>query len=95
MNIPKRTIALGLLAISILILSCSLEGLTGSADKIKTPTPTAIPGWEKFSGGGIELWMPESFEGGKALRPPLRGGEPRAYTSPLQPRGPGQGVPRV
>ena len=64
MNIPRRTIAIFLLAISILILSCSLEGMTGSADKIKTPTPTAIPGWEKFSGGGIELWMPESFEGG-------------------------------
>ena len=64
MNIPKRTIAICLLAVSFLILSCSLEGLTGSADKAKAPTPTPIPGWEKFSGGGIELWMPESFEGG-------------------------------
>jgi hypothetical protein len=64
MNIPKRTIAICLLAISFLILSCSLEGVTGSADKAKTPTPTTIPGWEKFTGGGIELWMPESFEGG-------------------------------
>jgi hypothetical protein len=64
MNTHKRTIALCLLAVSFLILSCSLEGVTGSADKPKSPTATAIPGWEKFSGGGIELWMPESFEGG-------------------------------
>jgi hypothetical protein len=64
MNTPKRTIAICLLAVSFLILSCSLEGVTGSADKPKASTPTAIPGWEKFSGGGIELWMPESFEGG-------------------------------
>jgi hypothetical protein len=64
MNIPKRTVAICFLAISFLILSCSLAGVTGSTDKAKAPTPTAIPGWEKFSGGGIELWMPESFDGG-------------------------------
>jgi hypothetical protein len=64
MKPAKRTIAVGLLFVSFLILSCSLEGISGSADKPKDPTPTAIPGWEKFSGGGIELWMPESFEGG-------------------------------
>ena len=64
MNTHKRMSTLGILAISFLILSCSLEGVTGSADKAEAPTPTAIPGWEKFSGGGIELWMPESFEGG-------------------------------
>lgn len=31
-----------------------------------TPPPTAssIPGWEKFAGGGVELWLPDSFEGG-------------------------------
>jgi len=23
-----------------------------------------IPGWEKFSGKGIEIWLPESFQGG-------------------------------
>jgi len=28
------------------------------------PTATSIPGWEKFEGGGIELWLPESYEGG-------------------------------
>jgi hypothetical protein len=29
-----------------------------------TPAPTSIPGWEKFPGAGVELWLPESFEGG-------------------------------
>jgi hypothetical protein len=28
------------------------------------PTTTPIPGWEKFEGRGVELWLPESFEGG-------------------------------
>lgn len=23
-----------------------------------------MPGWEKFEGGGVELWLPESYEGG-------------------------------
>ena len=64
MKTPKRTIAIGLLALSLLLLGCSLGGITGAADKPTAPTPTAIPGWEKFSGGGIELWMPDSFEGG-------------------------------
>ena len=64
MKPTKRMIALLLIAVSMLILGCSLEGATGSADKPKALAPTAIPGWEKFSGGGIELWMPDSFEGG-------------------------------
>ncbi len=29
-----------------------------------TPTATPMPGWEKFEGGGVELWLPESYEGG-------------------------------
>ena len=28
------------------------------------PTATPIPGWEKFKGGGIEVWLPESYDGG-------------------------------
>jgi hypothetical protein len=64
MRTDKRILAFCILAVSVLILSCSLEGVTGSADKPKATTPTPIPGWEKFEGGGIELWMPESFEGG-------------------------------
>lgn len=29
------------------------------------PTATPIPGFEKFEGKGMELWLPDSFEGGK------------------------------
>jgi hypothetical protein len=25
---------------------------------------TPIPGWQRFEGGGVELWLPESWEGG-------------------------------
>jgi hypothetical protein len=28
------------------------------------PTLTPIPGWQKFEGGGAEIWLPSSFEGG-------------------------------
>jgi len=28
------------------------------------PTATPIPGWEKFAGDDVELWLPESYEGG-------------------------------
>ena len=28
------------------------------------PTATPIPGWEKFEGGGVALWLPQSYEGG-------------------------------
>ncbi len=28
------------------------------------PAIASIPGWKKFEGSGIELWLPESFEGG-------------------------------
>ncbi len=29
-----------------------------------TVTPTAIPGWRKFEARGVELWLPENWEGG-------------------------------
>jgi hypothetical protein len=28
------------------------------------PTATFVAGWEKFEGGGVELWLPETYEGG-------------------------------
>lgn len=31
---------------------------------LPSPTPEGFPGWKKFEGGGIELWLPEDFEGG-------------------------------
>lgn len=36
---------------------------TTAADTALAPVDP-IPGWEKFTGGGVELWLPESFEGG-------------------------------
>jgi len=31
---------------------------------VPTATPTALAGWTKFEGSGIEMWLPDSFEGG-------------------------------
>lgn len=28
------------------------------------PTATPIPGWKRMTGGPVELWLPESYEGG-------------------------------
>jgi len=30
-----------------------------------TPPPTTIPGWKKFTGSHVELWLPERFVGGE------------------------------
>lgn len=32
--------------------------------EMSQPTMTPIPGWEKFEGDDVELWLPESFDGG-------------------------------
>ena len=49
------------LLISLLFLISTLAcALTGKSQ----PSATSIPGWEKFEGGGVELWLPESYEGG-------------------------------
>ncbi len=48
------------LMVGLLLLS-SLLGC-GGGDKDDAPTP--LPDWEKFSGRGAELWLPDSFEGG-------------------------------
>jgi len=39
---------------------------TFTPDPTDTPlaTPTPMPGWKKFTGKSIELWLPESYEGG-------------------------------
>jgi len=55
-----------LLVIVTVVASCFIsvlgEGL-GQAT-ISQPTATPIPGWKKFEGGGAELWLPASYEGG-------------------------------
>lgn len=47
----------------VLTLACNLFTSPSPTATIR-PTSTPIPGWEKFKGAGIELWLPESFEGG-------------------------------
>lgn len=62
MNTRKLTLVLIFLSFSLLDISCAF----GSTAK-PTLTPiltTPIPGWEKFSSGNVELWMPANFDGG-------------------------------
>lgn len=44
------------------VLGCGQDRVL-SPPATSEPTATPIPGWEKFEGGGVELWVPESYEG--------------------------------
>jgi len=52
------------------MISAKLTTQTPTATTVptETPIPTATPdvlaGWNKFTGSGIEIWLPASFEGG-------------------------------
>lgn len=37
---------------------------TAQPTAMPQPTATPIPGWKKFEGGGVALWLPQSYEGG-------------------------------
>ena len=56
-------------SILIITLACALSPSILPASKpVAVPTieimPTSIPGWEKFEANGVELWLPESYDGG-------------------------------
>lgn len=42
---------------------------TATPEPTATPkfTPTPIPGWTKFEGGDVELWLPAGYEGGDSV----------------------------
>ncbi len=45
-------------------LSNSVRSLVSSSETSALPTSTPIPGWNKFEGEGIEIWLPGSYVGG-------------------------------
>lgn len=57
---PRKPIILAAIVVWFIISVC---GITQPTSKVE-PTPTPIPGWEKFTAQGIEIWFPETFEGG-------------------------------
>jgi hypothetical protein len=61
----KRSVAcLCLLLLCVPLLGCGGEDRVLELGPTPQPMATPIPGWEKFEGGGVELWLPESFDGG-------------------------------
>lgn len=67
----KKCLALVGFMISILLISlaCALSpSILPANEPVTLPTseqkPTPIPGWEKFEAKGVELWLPESYDGG-------------------------------
>lgn len=57
-----RIILIGVLVFFV-TLSCNALSNNQPAATL-APAPTPIEGWEKFEARGVELWLPESFEGG-------------------------------
>ncbi len=56
----NRAVYLCLLLLCATLLGCG----DGKVLQPPEPTETPIPGWEKFEGEGVELWLPESYDGG-------------------------------
>ncbi len=52
--------------LSLVLVGLLLLGVISACGQSEEsqPTATPIPGWERFEGRGVELWLPESFEGG-------------------------------
>jgi hypothetical protein len=61
-------VEIGLLAIIVVIVCCMVVGLLWvvgqSRPAVNRPTPTPMPGWEQFEGGGAVLWLPDRYAGG-------------------------------
>lgn len=67
----KKSLAMSGFMISAIMVSlaCVLSpSIFPTSKPVTLPTieitPTLIPGWEKFEGKGVELWLPESYDGG-------------------------------
>jgi hypothetical protein len=61
----RKTSILWISVISLVVVCAigalvALALLSGDSQEDKPP----IPGWQKFEAGGIELWLPDSWEGG-------------------------------
>ncbi|MEE8152553.1 MAG: hypothetical protein V3T76_05915 [candidate division NC10 bacterium] len=50
----------------VLIGCLMLLGLAVGCGQAETPQPTApaVPGWQKFEGRNVELWLPPTYQGG-------------------------------
>lgn len=59
-----------IIMVMVLLLACGIADLTSQFSPTETPLPSptpepeGFPGWKKFEGGGVELWLPDSYEGG-------------------------------
>lgn len=69
----------------VLIGCLLLLGVVVGCGRPEAPQPEAppIPGWEKFDGGRVALWLPQSFRGG-----PLRGKNLDAVVEGIRALGP-------
>jgi ABC-type sugar transport system substrate-binding protein len=60
----KMLLISAMLTLVLAVLACSFQ-MPQPAPTI-TPEPTAVSmaGWQKFTGGGAEIWLPENYTGG-------------------------------
>jgi hypothetical protein len=52
-----------LLLMCALVLPGCVELSSQTSDADLEPTPTSLPGWQKFETEDIEIWLPDSWEG--------------------------------
>jgi outer membrane murein-binding lipoprotein Lpp len=62
MSNRKATFVAAAIIASLVIFGCL--GSNEIQEEVAKPTNTPIPGWVKFEGKGIELWLPDSYVGG-------------------------------
>lgn len=77
---PRRRASITLAALMAAGLGCGLPGsafreatnvapvtpaVALPVEWTPTPEPTTIPGWKKFTGSHVEIWLPERFVGGE------------------------------
>ena len=60
----KKLLILALLALAIAALACSFQMPQPASTITAEPTAMTLSGWQKFTGGGAEIWLPENFTGG-------------------------------
>jgi hypothetical protein len=60
----KKGLIAALFALVLAVLACSFQLPQPAPTITAEPTAVSMAGWQKFTGGGAEIWLPENFTGG-------------------------------
>jgi ABC-type sugar transport system substrate-binding protein len=60
----KKGLIAALLALAVAVLACSFQMPQPASTITPEPTAVSMAGWQKFTGRGTEIWLPENYTGG-------------------------------